>query len=648
LQHVADGVRSPDLTETGPDGGGPLDDDAPGHTPPAPASPGYGDISAAWLLGRARELVAVTQRSSPDSQHEIVEELDDLLGETLRRQDPMAVGQMLRSAVLARLAVPEYPGERIDPLLDELLSHARRHGAVILEAGAHVLRGRRSLLEGADDTAVAELALALAMLDEEPVTDPTHGQRGGQRLLSAVLVDSAMVLTKLGVYGEADRVMARADGAVRFGGGPHEISVHLFNRVRLQLAWALRLERVGDDRAAADRIAVASAMAADAEGPFQESLFPRHADLAAADQITVLGAAHALAGPGPRHIPRLRRLLDVETAETPDVIMAGIALSRCLAAAGDTEEALAVLADVREQVAPDNSEAVLRLSLVREYARLSGPDGGERTTSALEGYANELEGELWAALDSRTSMLSARREHERLTREHGAISIQAKSDPLTGLPNRRALDERLAELMAEPSSHPVAIALVDLDGFKNVNDQASHAEGDDVLRAVAATLRNALRGDDMVARYGGDEFVALLPGAPLSAAEAALNRAARKVEGLPKDLSHGVTLSVGVVSLRPHESAADVLTRADAAMYQAKRGGGNSVAAITGVIPQIHDTGTGSGGRGAEPGRRWDSPATEPGSGRDLGLDPDGEYGYGPVYDEDGVTGRTWVLPDTP
>jgi diguanylate cyclase (GGDEF)-like protein len=623
---------------TGPDGGGPLDDDAPGpapsYPPPVPHSPGYGDISAAWLLGRARELVAVTQRSAVDAQHEIVEELDDLLGETLRRQDPMAVGQMLRSAILARLAVP-YPGEQIDPLLDELLSHARRHGAVILEAGAHVLRGRRSLLEGADDTAVAELALALAMLDEEPVTDPTHGQRGWQRLLSAVLVDSAMVLTQLGVYGEADRVMARADSAVRHGGGPHEISVHLFNRVRLQLAWALRLERVGDDRAAAERIAVASAMAADAEGPFQESLFPRHAGLAAADQIMVLGAAHALAAPGEAHIGRLRRLM-TEAGETPDLIMAAIALSRCLAAAGATEEALGVLADVREQLASNNSEAVLRLSLVREYARLSGPDGGERTTSALEGYATELEGELWSALDSRTAMLGARREHERLTREHGAISIQAKSDPLTGLPNRRALDERLAELMAEPSSHPVAIALVDLDHFKNVNDLASHAEGDDVLRAVAATLRNALRGDDMVARYGGDEFVALLPGAPLSAAEAALNRAARKVESLPKDLSHGVTLSVGVVSLRPHETAADVLTRADAAMYLAKRGGGNAVAAITGVIPQIHDT----DGRPRST-RAAAAPAGQPGA---ASYDP----AYESDYDRDGVTGPTWVLPDTP
>jgi len=103
-----------------------------------------------------------------------------------------------------------------------------------------------------------------------------------------------------------------------------------------------------------------------------------------------------------------------------------------------------------------------------------------------------------------------------------------------------------------------------------------------VLRVIASTLRSAVRGDDMVARYGGDEFVALLPGAPLSAAEAALSRAVDAVARLPMDLSRGVTLSIGVIALRPQESAAQALARADAAMYLAKRGGGNSVAAVAG------------------------------------------------------------------
>jgi diguanylate cyclase (GGDEF)-like protein len=177
--------------------------------------------------------------------------------------------------------------------------------------------------------------------------------------------------------------------------------------------------------------------------------------------------------------------------------------------------------------------------------------------------------------------LNTRREHERLTRKHGETERQALQDPLTGLPNRRALDDRLEVLSASPNNHPLALALVDLDGFKEVNDQFSHAEGDDVLRVIASTVRDALRGGDMVARYGGDEFVVLLPGAPLHAAEAALNRAVSAVSQLPADLSHGVTLSVGVVALRPQETAARALARADAAMYEAKRSGGNGVSAVT-------------------------------------------------------------------
>ncbi|TCO58416.1 diguanylate cyclase (GGDEF)-like protein [Actinocrispum wychmicini] len=555
-------------------GGAPLRQNPDEEHPPA-----LDEKSDAWLVGRASELLATTQSAAHPEQVQHVEEVDQMLAEAQHRGEPRMVGQLLRAAVAVRL-VTSGLATTTQPLLDEMLMHTRRHGLLVLEADAHALSGRLMLMGGAEDAALTEAAIALAMLDDDPNPDVTIGRRKWDILLASTLMDIGLVLTQLGVYEDADQVMARANGCIRDSGGPHQISVHMINRIRMLIGWGLRLERVGQEDVAATKFERAAALAMSVEGPFKESLFPRRTDLSAADQLPIVAAAHAFALPSADHVERLFTLRP-SARYSRELIITAIALARCLEHTGLVDEAVDVLAEAREALEDDPSEATLRLCLIREFARLSGPDGGERTMSALENYATELETQLWDMRASRIATLNTRREHERLTRKHGAMEKQALQDPLTGLPNRRALDDRLEALSATSGNHPLALALVDLDGFKEVNDQFSHAEGDDVLRVVASTVRDALRGGDMVARYGGDEFVVLLPGAPLHAAEAALNRAVSAVSKLPADLSHGVTLSVGVVALRPQETAARALARADAAMYEAKRSGGNGVAAVT-------------------------------------------------------------------
>jgi len=162
---------------------------------------------------------------------------------------------------------------------------------------------------------------------------------------------------------------------------------------------------------------------------------------------------------------------------------------------------------------------------------------------------------------------------------------RAKTDILTGLPNRRALEEffRKAQLAAMEQDDPLSALLIDIDHFKRFNDEFGHGVGDQVLRLMAKVLREAVRDIDLPARYGGEELIVILPSAGLATATAVAERIRRSVaechisrrstgEALP-----GITISIGVAQFQGGESMADLIERCDRALYLAKNTGRNRV-----------------------------------------------------------------------
>ena len=167
----------------------------------------------------------------------------------------------------------------------------------------------------------------------------------------------------------------------------------------------------------------------------------------------------------------------------------------------------------------------------------------------------------------------------RLVRRMHRLSRQ---DALTLLPNRRAADEHLARLFARlrAGQGGFALALADVDHFKRVNDQHGHAIGDRALAHLAAQLRAQARPVDLVARFGGEEFVLLLPDVDLAGAQAGAERQRAAVAAEPLRLGGGqlgLSISLGVGLARADDSPETLLARVDAALYRAKAAGRNRV-----------------------------------------------------------------------
>ena len=169
------------------------------------------------------------------------------------------------------------------------------------------------------------------------------------------------------------------------------------------------------------------------------------------------------------------------------------------------------------------------------------------------------------------------------------LKLDGLTDPLTGVSNRRFFERRIAEEVERwaRQAGPLVCMMVDVDFFKQVNDQYGHQVGDRVLRQIASILGQDLRGSDVLARYGGEEFVLLLPGASAAQGAAIAERLRANIAHsafvIPEGIDLNVTVSVGLACLEPgvdsygSDPAVWLFQRVDAALYQAKQTGRNRV-----------------------------------------------------------------------
>jgi diguanylate cyclase len=263
---------------------------------------------------------------------------------------------------------------------------------------------------------------------------------------------------------------------------------------------------------------------------------------------------------------------------------------------GNGDTAVAVSSDVTKRLGSlmEDAQGFLQIAIAdnRKQILAMGEAASEASAGAdpgelIDGLVAELSKSVSRASKLEKNFVEATQELTQIKVSLDQAEKLARTDALTGLPNRYAFEDffRSAQTAAVENRRPLSVLLIDVDHFKRFNDDFGHGVGDQVLRLIAKVLQEQVRDQDLPARYGGEELIAVFPNSDLKACTA-VGESIRRLISERKitrrsngEVLPGITVSVGVAQLKPGESMTDVIERCDKALYKAKGSGRNRVVA---------------------------------------------------------------------